>query len=82
MEGTIGATVGKLACKIKVRKEDGSKCGIREAFIRNVLRIIDGLVVYLVGVILIITSGKKQRLGDMVAKTVIIKPPYPALKDI
>ena len=82
MEATVGATVGKLVCKIRVRREDGSKCGIREAFIRNVLRIIDGLVIYLVGIILIITSGKKQRLGDMVAKTIVMKLPYPPLKDI
>ena len=34
-EGTVGATAGKLVCKIKVKKENGDACGIYKAFIRN-----------------------------------------------
>ena len=72
LEGYMGATVGKMALGIKVVKTDGSPCDITAALIRNVLRIIDGLFVYLVGAILIWTSDKKQRLGDRVANTVVV----------
>ena len=72
LEGTVGATVGKFVCKIEVKKENGDACGIWEAFVRNILRVIDGLAFYLVGIILMVTSDKKQRLGDRIAKTVVI----------
>ena len=74
LEGMWGATVGKMVAKIKVVREDGSACGIGPAVIRNVLRIVDALpFFYLIGLILISRSGKKQRLGDSVAKTVVVK---------
>ncbi len=73
LEGTRGQTIGKMAMKIKVVKEDGSRIDMSAAFIRTILRIIDGILAYLVGAILIWTSRKKQRLGDMAAKTVVIK---------
>ncbi|MFB3766231.1 MAG: RDD family protein [Methanotrichaceae archaeon] len=73
LEGTRGQTIGKMAMKIKVVKEDGSRIDIGTAFVRNILRIIDGLIFYLIGAILIWTSHKKQRLGDRAAKTVVIK---------
>ncbi len=73
MEGMVGATIGKLICKIRVKKGDGSACGISGALIRNLLRIVDGLVFNMVGIVLIIASAEKQRLGDIVAKTVVVK---------
>lgn len=72
LEATRGATVGKMAMGIKVTKEDGSAMDWQAALIRNVLRIVDGLFVYLVGAILVWRSPKKQRLGDRVAKTVVV----------
>ncbi len=74
LEGTMGATLGKKVVKIKVVKEDGSACGIGPAFVRTLLRIIDGLpFLYIIGMVLIARSDKKQRLGDRVAKTVVVK---------
>ncbi len=73
MEGAYGQTVGKMAVKIKVTREDGSKISYADAVVRNVLRIIDGLLAYLIGAILIWTSDEKQRLGDRAAHTVVIK---------
>ncbi|MBI4317260.1 MAG: RDD family protein [Chloroflexi bacterium] len=72
MEGYLGATVGKMVLGLRVVKEDGSPCGLGAAFIRNLLRIIDGLFGYLVGAILIWNSDKRQRLGDRLAKTVVV----------
>jgi uncharacterized RDD family membrane protein YckC len=74
LEGRYGQTLGKWFCKIKVIKEDGSApIGYSAAAIRTVLRIIDGLIDYLIGAILIWTSEKKQRLGDRLAHTIVIQ---------
>ena len=75
MEGFFGATAGKMIFKVKVLQEDGNPCGVGRAAVRNLLRFIDALpFLYLVGFILITRSEKKQRLGDRVAKTVVVKP--------
>ncbi len=73
LEGTRGQSIGKMITQIKVVREDGGKIDINQAFIRNILRIIDGLFAYLVGAIFIWRSGEKQRLGDRVGKTVVVK---------
>ena len=73
LEGTRGQTIGKMITKIKVVREDGTPIDMEQAFKRNILRIIDGLFVYLIGAILIWRSDKQQRLGDTVAKTVVVK---------
>jgi len=73
-EGTSGQTIGKRVVHVKVVKEDGSKCDLGSALIRNILRIIDHLpFLYILGIILIAVTNKKQRLGDMLAKTIVVK---------
>jgi uncharacterized RDD family membrane protein YckC len=71
MEATLGATVGKLALRLRVVREDGTPIDWQASLIRNILRIIDGLFFYLVGAILVWTSPTRQRLGDRVAGTVV-----------
>ncbi|MGD0690524.1 MAG: RDD family protein [Candidatus Bathyarchaeia archaeon] len=74
LEGTMGATFGKKLVKIKVVKDDGSACGIGPAFVRTLLRFIDALpFLYIIGLVLIARSEKKQRLGDRLARTVVVK---------
>jgi uncharacterized RDD family membrane protein YckC len=73
MEGSRGQTIGKMLTRIKVINEDGGKINMKQALIRNVLRFIDAIAFYLVGAILIWRSGKKQRLGDSIAKTIVVK---------
>jgi uncharacterized RDD family membrane protein YckC len=74
MEGHNGQTIGKMITKIRVvREEDCGKIDMARSFKRNILRIIDGLLTYLVGAVLIWRSDKKQRLGDSIAKTLVIK---------
>lgn len=73
LEGFAGMTVGKTVLKIKVAKEDGCPCGLTSSLIRNVLRIIDVLpFLYIVGMILVTRSSKRQRFGDAVAHTVVV----------
>jgi uncharacterized RDD family membrane protein YckC len=73
MESQYGATLGKMALGLRVVRMDGSAISTNEALIRNLLRIVDGLAGYLVGAIIIWTSPLKQRLGDRVAKTLVIR---------
>jgi len=75
LEATQGATLGKMALGLRVTRTDGAPISWTESLIRNLLRIIDGLFAYLVGAILIWTSPLKQRLGDRVAKTVVVRRP-------
>lgn len=73
-EGTSGQTLGKKLAHIKVVKEDGSRCDVGSALVRSLLRIVDSLpAIYILGIILIAATDKKQRLGDMLAKTIVIK---------
>jgi uncharacterized RDD family membrane protein YckC len=73
MEATQGATLGKKALGLRVVKMDGSPISWSESVIRNLLRIIDGLFLYLVGAILVWSSPLRQRLGDRAAKTVVVR---------
>src|ERR1700736_6731295 len=67
LEATQGATLGKMALGLRVVKTDGSPISWTESIIRNLLRIIDSLFIYLVGAIFVWTSPLKQRLGDRAA---------------
>ncbi len=73
-EALWGATPAKFVLGMRVVSEgDGSKIDWVKSIIRNLLRIIDGLpALYIVGFLIALGSQKTQRLGDRVAKTVVI----------
>ncbi|SNR35794.1 RDD family protein [Halorubrum vacuolatum] len=73
MEGTYGQTVGKRFLGIVVVMEDGSPCDMKASAIRNVLRIVDGLFGYLVGLVAILLTDDDQRVGDLVGDTVVAR---------
>jgi uncharacterized RDD family membrane protein YckC len=73
-EGAFGATPGKFVLAIRVRMEDGSRITWGAAVIRNVLRIVDALpFFYIVGAVIMWTNPRRQRLGDKIAKTVVVR---------
>lgn len=73
-EGTSGQTIGKKITNIRVVKGDGSACDFGSALLRNILRIVDHLpFLYLLGIVLIAATERRQRLGDMLANTILIK---------
>lgn len=73
-EGTSGQTIGKKFAHVRVVKEDGSRCDFGSALVRSILRIVDSLpFIYVLGIILIAATDKRQRLGDMLAKTIVVK---------
>lgn len=69
-----GQTVGKRAARIRVVREDGLPVQFSQVLIRNLLRIVDYLpVLYIVGSVATLASKRGQRLGDMVAGTLVVR---------
>jgi uncharacterized RDD family membrane protein YckC len=74
MEHYLGRTVGKMVTGIRVVDEaTGDRPSIGSAIIRSLLRIIDGLFAYLVGFVIVVNSQRRRRLGDMAAKTLVVR---------
>jgi uncharacterized RDD family membrane protein YckC len=68
-----GQTLGKRVMKLRVVRVDGSEAGMREIAVRTILRVVDGICLYLVGLIVMLASGKRrQRLGDMAGGTIVV----------
>ena len=73
LEWKLRGTLGKLATGMRVIKSTGEPLDLKASLIRNVLRIVDFLpFFYLVGAISIWNSKTKQRVGDRLAKTVVV----------
>jgi uncharacterized RDD family membrane protein YckC len=78
-ESGSGQTLGKRVMKIRVVGADGAPAGMREIGLRTVLRVIDGLFFYLVGLIVMMATGERRgRLGDLVAHTMVVDAGQPA----
>ncbi|MGE5415408.1 MAG: RDD family protein [Acidobacteriota bacterium] len=71
-EALAGGTLGKLICGMRILRTDGSKIGSREAALRTVARIIDGICFYLLAALCVWFTDSRQRLGDMMADTVVV----------
>ncbi len=72
LESGGGHTVGKRLLRLRVVRSDGSEAGLREVGVRTVLRVVDGLFAYLVGLAVMPATGqRRQRLGDLAAGTVV-----------
>jgi uncharacterized RDD family membrane protein YckC len=73
-EAAAGATPGKRLLGLRVRAADGGPIGWQQALVRNLLRLVDGLpLFYLVGAVLIWSTPARQRLGDRVAGTAVVR---------
>jgi len=74
LEYLYGSTVGKAFVHIRVKLENMEKLDFISSFTRNIIRFFDMLLgFYFVSFILIAFSPKKQRLGDIVAGTIVVK---------
>jgi uncharacterized RDD family membrane protein YckC len=88
-------TLGKRALGIRVVRAGGLKAGAGPVFLRTLLRVVDAFpAFYLVGFITILATGpKRQRVGDLAAKTRVVAndapvdappaaPPPPSDEDV
>ncbi len=68
-----GQTPGKRVAKIRVIQQSGRAVTLFESLARNLVRIVDFLpTFYITGVISIFVTSRHQRLGDLVAGTLVV----------
>lgn len=72
MESRTGKTPGKMMVGTHVVDEHGNRPELATAMIRNQARFIDGIGLYLVGLIIMLFSDENRRLGDMLAGTRVV----------
>jgi uncharacterized RDD family membrane protein YckC len=75
MEALWSRTVGKLFQGLVIRKLDGTRCDWKAALIRSALRILEVNPLLLGGLpagLVIIASERKQRIGDILAGTLVV----------
>lgn len=79
LESGGGQTLGKKLMKLRVVRADGRPAGMREIAVRTLLRVVDGVGGYIVGLIVMLATGqRRQRLGDLAAGTIVVDASAPA----
>lgn len=74
LEGLYGYTPGKYLLGLVVIKPDGSNCTIGASILRNLLWIVDSFPTFnLIAMVSIWLTDDNQRVGDLVADTVVVK---------
>src|SRR4051794_8154077 len=76
LEALWSRTLGKWFQGLVVRKLDGSPCDWKAALIRGALRLVEVNPILLGGLpagLTIIASARKQRIGDMLAGTLVVR---------
>jgi uncharacterized RDD family membrane protein YckC len=74
VEGLYGYTPGKYLLGLVVVRSDGSNCTLGASLLRNLLWIVDALpTANLVAIVSILSTDDNQRVGDLVADTVVVK---------
>lgn len=75
-EGLIGASIGKWCCALIVRRPDGGLPSLGAIVLRTIFRALDVLPLVppgLLGLIVMESTTRHQRIGDLIANTVVIK---------
>jgi uncharacterized RDD family membrane protein YckC len=72
-EWLAGATFGKWTCDLRVVKPSGNPIALTQSIKRNVARIVDAFGFYLVAFIAARNNGNRQRLGDLWARTMVVR---------
>jgi uncharacterized RDD family membrane protein YckC len=76
-----GQTPGKRAFRLRVIKTEGCAIGFYEALIRNLLRAADfAPLFYAAGFLTAVSNRRLQRIGDLVAGTMVVRERRPALE--
>jgi uncharacterized RDD family membrane protein YckC len=74
-EARYTRTFGKRLFDLRVVRTDGGRVGYGAAFVRTLLRAVDWLpALYLAGAITVSLTPRRQRLGDVAAHTVVVRP--------
>lgn len=68
-----GQTPGKRLLGLRVVGRDGAPVSFVESLVRNVLRAVEVPLLYAPGVLMVALTPRHQRLGDLVAGTLVVK---------
>ena len=68
-----GQTIAMRWLGLRVVTVTGGAPGLRAYLVRTVLLVVDGFLWGLVGLVLMLVSDRRQRLGDMVADTLVVR---------
>jgi uncharacterized RDD family membrane protein YckC len=72
-EAMTGRTLGKRLLGLRVAATDGGRAGAGQVAVRTAFRLVDGIAFYLIGLIVVLASGRRrQRLGDLAARTTVV----------
>jgi uncharacterized RDD family membrane protein YckC len=75
---TRGRTLGKMALGLRVVREDGGPIRFRHAFVRGLLSVVEIWLTFgSVALITSLASARGQRLGDLLAGTVVVRERIP-----
>jgi len=77
LEMTFGRTIGKLLFQCRVVAERGVRASAGQIFVRNAMRLIEMMPQFWIFAVLVILSRNRQRIGDVFAQTVVIRPAAP-----
>ena len=78
-ESTWSQTLGKRLLGLRVERSGGGAADERAVALRTVLRLVDGIAFYLVGLLVMLRTGeRRQRLGDIVGDTRIVDAREPS----
>ncbi len=69
-----GQSPGKKAARLRVVRLTGYPITLVDAILRNLLRLVDFLPgFYALGVVVMIANSRSRRIGDLVARTMVVK---------
>jgi uncharacterized RDD family membrane protein YckC len=71
--GWHGQTPGKRALGLRVIRLDGAPVGLPESLVRNALRVVELPLGYAPAVLAVALGTRRQRLGDLVAGTLVVQ---------
>lgn len=74
-EAIKGQTLGKMALRLHVIREEGGRIGWGQALVRNLFKLfaLGSLILALVTLFWILFSKRSQRVGDYVSRTIVVE---------
>lgn len=76
-----GRSLGKLACGLRVVRDDGGPIRFRHALVRGLIGVIEILMTFgVVAVVASLVSARGRRLGDVFAGTLVVRERVPAAR--
>ena len=75
----MGATPGKRIVQCRVADERGGRCGFGAVALRNLIRIVEMFYLFnlMPAIVLILLTRNRQRLGDLIARTLVVERALP-----